>query len=268
MTRVLLLTLFVLTLSLSTFAGDLDDDVHLFQNFFRDATITSNPYGEGYLNFNSYDYGSITDIGVRGGYGINSNLEVNANVGFRNINPENGDGESGLMDVMASGRYLVFQQNGLRITAGGFLTLPIGSEDIWQSRLNFGAFGAARYYLSNGMVITSTLGLDFDETTNVEYKGGGIEFVNGELIYTEPEIKETTEYENSLVLAAGVIYPFSGVMAFVGEFMMKSNADYSMLSGGVDYTLNQNGRVRGALGLGLDDGAPDVMLLVSYLMSF
>lgn len=267
MTRVLFTTLFLLALSLSVFAGDLDD-VHLFQNFFRDASIASNPYGEGYLNFNSYEYGSITDLAVRGGYGINSNLEVNANLGFRNFNPENSDGESGLTDLTAAGRYLVLNQNGFRVTAGGFLTLPIGSEDIGESRLNFGAFGATRYTLNNGMVITGTLGLDFDETTKIEYKGGGVEFINGQLVYTDPEIKETTEYENSLVLGAGVIYPFSDVLAIVGEFMMKSNADYSMLSGGVDYTLSNSGRVRGALGLGLDDYAPDVMLLVSYLMSF
>jgi hypothetical protein len=36
----------------------------------------------------------------------------------------------------------------------------------------------------------------------------------------------------------------------------------------VDYLLQNNGRVRGALGIGLDDGAPDIMLLASYLMAF
>jgi hypothetical protein len=267
MTRVLFITLLALTLSLTVFAGDLDD-VHLFQNFLRDATITSNPYAEGYLNYNSYDYVNITDLAVRGGYGVNSNLELNANIGFRSFNPENGDGESGLTDLGISGRYLVHSQDGLRVTAGGLVTLPIGSEDIGQSNLNFGAFGAARYDLANGMVITGTLGLDFYETVDIEVKGGGVEFIDGQLIYTEPEIKETTKYENSLLLGAGVIYPYSDVLAIVGEFVLKSNIDYTMLSGGVDYTLNNGARVRGALGLGLDDGAPDVMLLVSYLMSF
>jgi hypothetical protein len=49
--------------------------------------------------------------------------------------------------------------------------------------------------------------------------------------------------------------------------MFKTAVDYAMLSGGVDYLLQNNGRVRGALGIGLDDDAPDVMFLVSYLMS-
>ncbi len=268
MTRVPFITLLVFALSLTVFAGDLDD-VHLFQNFLRDATITSNPYAEGYLNYSSYDYVNITDLAVRGGYGINSNLELNADIGFRSFNPEVGDGESGLKDLSVSGRYLVHSQDGLRVTAGGLVTLPIGSEDVGQSKLNFGAFGAARYNLSNGMVITGTLGLDFYETVDFKVvNSGGVDFVDGEFVYTEPEIKETTEYENSLLLGGGVIYPFSDALAIVGEFVLKSNIDYTMLSGGVDYTLNNSGRVRGALGLGLDDGAPDVMLMLSYLLSF
>lgn len=267
MTRVLFITLLVFALSLTVFAGDLDD-VHLFQNFLRDATITSNPYGEGTLNYSSYDHWSIMGLAVQGGYGINSNLEVNANIGFQSFNADNIDGESGLTDLTAAGRYLVHSKDGLRITAGGVVTLPIGSEDIGQSKLNFGAFGAARYNLSNGMVITGTLGLDFYETVDVEVIGGGAEFIDDEFIFTEPEIKETTEYENSLLLGGGVIYPYSDALAIVGEFVLKSNINYTMLSGGVDYKLNNSGRVRGAFGLGLDDGAPDIMLLVSYFLSF
>lgn len=262
MKRTLFTALFLIVFVMASFAQGNLDDVHLFQNFFRDATIASNPYGEGYVNYSSYEYGSMFDLAAQGGFGINPKLEVNANLGFRSFSPEVGDGSSGLTDLLASGRYLISDNNGLRIAAGGFLTLPIGSEDIGQSKLNFGAFGAARYGLSNGMVLTGTLGLDFYETTT--YTGGSYNWLTGE--YTEP--KEKTEYKTSLAFAAGLIYPFSDVMAIVGEFMIKTDVDYGMLSGGVDYKLNKSARVRGVLGLGIDDGAPDVMLQVGYLMSF
>ena len=50
--------------------------------------------------------------------------------------------------------------------------------------------------------------------------------------------------------------------------LFKTDVDYGMLSGGVDYILNNSHRVRGFLGIGLDDGAADFTLFVSYLMSF
>ncbi len=258
----LLSTLFILMFIITSLAQDNLDDVHLFQNFHRDATITSNPYGEGFVNYGSYEYFSLFKLGAQGGFGINPNLEVNANLGFASFNPEVGDGASGLTDLTVAGRYLVYEENNLKATAGGFLTLPIGSEDAGFSNLDFGAFGALRYGLSNGMVITGTLGLDFYETFT--YTGGSFNVITGE--FTEP--KKETEYKTSLVLAGGAIYPTSDQLSIVGELMIKTDVDYGMLSGGVDYKMNSNGRVRGALGLGLDDGAPDLLLILSYLMAF
>jgi len=260
---VILLGLFIFATGLVYSQDDLDE-VHLFQNFFRDATITSNPYGEGYFNFSSYEYGSSIALAAQGGYGINPNLEVNAALGFTSFSPENGDGTSGITDLYASGRYLVVEQNELRVAAGGFLTLPIGAEDAGYGNLDFGAFGALRYAIDNGMVITGTLGLDFYETTEYEFETPQI--INGQLV--GGELKEKTEYKNSLVLAGGVIYPLQPDLALVGELMFKTDVDYGMLSGGADYILQNNGRVRGMLGIGIDDGAPDIMLQVSYLMGF
>lgn len=264
MTKSALIVVYVLFLSLSLFAQNSTDQVHLFQNFMRDATITSVPYGEGFFNFSSYEYGSSISLGAQGGYGINPELEVNAALGFISYSPEHGDGTSGITDLLASGRYLVHKQDNLRIAAGGFITLPIGDEKAMQGHLNFGAFGALRYALESGLVVTGTLGLDFYETKTSE--GGGYKIVNGQ--YIPEEVKEKTEYKNSLAIGGGVIYPQSESLSIVGELLFKTDVDYSMLSGGVDYNLNEKGRVRGSLGLGLDDGAPDFMLLASYLLTF
>lgn len=266
---IILFLSFMLLLSFSSvFAQNTLDDTHLFQSFFHDATIAKTPYGEGGLVFNDYEYGSSFRLGAQGGYGVNPNLEIGGNLGFINFSPEEGDGTSGLTDLLVAGRYLLSNAPA-KIAAGGYVTLPIGSEDAGQGNLNFGAMGAMRYPLENGMVVTASLGIDFMETTKMEVKNeGGVDWVNGELVITEAEYDEKTEYENSLRIAGGVIYPVNELLNVVGELVIKTEGDYMMLSGGADYQLEGLGKVRGALGLGLDDGAPDFSLMASYLMNF
>ncbi|MBN1465617.1 transporter [candidate division KSB1 bacterium] len=254
----------VIVISSVGLTKDRTDDVHLFQSFYRDATIASNPYGEAFANYGSYEYGSAFAMGVQGGFGVTPALELNGNLGYSSFSPEHGDGVSGLTDLTVAGRYLLHDDDGLRIAAGGLLTAPIGAEEAGYGKLNFGAFGATRYTLPNAMVITGTIGLDFYET--ITYTDYSFDFVNGEYSFVEPE--EKTEYKNSLVLAGGLIYPQSDQLAIIGEILFKTDVDYGMLSAGVDYRLQANGHVRGAVGFGLDDGAPDLLLMLGYLMSF
>jgi hypothetical protein len=47
-----------------------------------------------------------------------------------------------------------------------------------------------------------------------------------------------------------------------------TDPDYMNLTVGADYKLKSNIRLRGGLGLGLDDGAPDFMLFTSFLFFF
>jgi hypothetical protein len=220
------------------------DQVRLFQSFHRDAPITQQPFVDAGLDFSDFDYVSTFRFGAKAGIPIQPNVDINAGLHFLNWNPEFGDGESGLTDLWVSGKYRVdnvFQGN-TSFSAGGFITLPIGSEDVGQSHFNFGAFGAIRHPLDNQLTLTGTLGLDFIEGWN-------------------------DDRETSLRLAPGVIYTYDTRLNFVGELLFQSEGDFSMLTAGTDYLLNQGGRVRGALGVGLDDGAPDLALLVSYLFS-
>ena len=131
------------------------------------------------------------------------------------------------------------------------ITLPIGSEDVGQGHLNFGGFGAVRHKLESGIVITGTVGLIFYEYKTYEFNNQTYEY------------KEKKERDNYLNLGAGVIYPLNKQVCIVGEFSMQSEGDYSLLSGGVDYDLG-SGKVRGALGIGLDEGAPDLLIMGGY----
>ena len=60
----------IIFLSLSFGQSNSSDDVRLFQNFFMDAPITDVTYGEGGLQYESYDFGNSFTLGVQGGYPI------------------------------------------------------------------------------------------------------------------------------------------------------------------------------------------------------
>lgn len=229
------------------------DDVHLFQSFFQDAGITKTLYGEAGILYSDYDGFSSMHIPVRGGYPINDQIEANASIGYLSWSPEEGDGESGLTDLYVGGRYNIVPEK-TKISVGGYATLPIGEEKVDQEHLNFGAFGALRHPLDNGMVLTGTVGLDFIETTTYEREGW--------------ELEEKTEYENAFVLGGGVIYPVNAALHAVGELVLKTEVDYMALSAGADYKLTGGNRVRGGLLIGLDDGAPDLGLMASFLYFF
>lgn len=217
------------------------NSIRLFQSYFFDAPITGVTYGDFGLSHSSYDGGSVLVIGGQGGHPINQKVEIQAQLGLISANPDVGDGQSGLSDLGVYGRYFLSDNGATQYSAGGHLSLPIGSEDVGESNMDIGAFGAVRHILDNGMVITGTAGL-----ISVE-------------MYDE---RETT-----LRLGAGAIYPHSEQIHFVGEFVMQTELDFTMLSAGVDYAMG-NRRVRGMLGLGLDDGAPDIQILGTYGLNF
>jgi len=233
--------LFMLSLSQILWAQDaVKSDVHLFQTFLRDAPISSSGYGEFGISYLNYDLFNQTSLGLQGGYPINEKIELDVGLGFLFLNPEYGDNRSGLSDIAVTGRYLIFEDN-KNLSAGGYLTLPVGSNDLWgQNRFNFGAFAAIRQPLNEQFVFTGVLGLDF--------------------------LERGDDYDAAILINIGTIYAMNEKLHFVGELKFQSKVDYVLLSGGADYSLNKKGRIRGALGFGLDDGAPDFMIMGSYML--
>jgi hypothetical protein len=223
-------------------AQDNLNNVHLFQSYFYDAPIAKSIYGEGGLAFLSYDKLNTFGIGVQGGYPVNEKIEVQSVLRFLNYSPEKGDGQSGISDLGLFGRYNVYNQKQTNISAGAMITLPIGSEDVGEGHFNFGAFGALRHSLQNNLVLVGTLGLFFVE---------GIK----------------NDRDTNLQIGGGAIYKLNQQLNFAGELNIWSEGDYMLLSGGADYLLG-SGRLRGMLGLGLDDGAPDFVLSGGYSVAF
>jgi hypothetical protein len=220
------------------------EEIHLFQSFMRDATIASKAYDEAFIDFNNYSFGNIYSIGLQGGFAINSTLEINGRFGIGGFKPRQVSGEIGLTDLVISGRYLIFKDSDLSITTGGGLTLPFGEEKAGFGNFTIGGFGALRYTVTQQVLVTSSLGLDIVETSVI-----------------------SDESTASLSLSGGVIYSLNNRIGIISEFQLRTNVEYAMLSAGIDYQLATT-RLRGALGIGFDDGAPDVRVIVGYLFSF
>jgi len=230
------------------------DGVRLFQSYFFDAPIAGAGYGQGGLTYSGYDGFSSFSLGVMGGYPINPQIELGTQIHYLSWSPDKGDGQSGISDLDIFGRYNIFNQNQTNISAGAMVTLPIGSEDVGQGNLNFGAFGAIRHSLNSNVTLVGTIGLMFYEKTEYDFN------------FDTFELEEKTSYDNYLNIGAGAVYQINPQLNLVGELNIKSEGDFMMLSAGVDYALG-SGSVRGALGIGLDDGAPDLMLMAGYQMS-
>jgi len=233
-------------------------DVHLFQSFFQDAPVTKAKFGQGAFSYSDYEGGSQITLGAMGGIPINEKIDLQGELHFASFSPEEGDGESGLTDLGLYGHYKISQEKNKLLTAGAMMTLPIGKEEIGYGNLNFGAFAAYRTLLSSGMVLTATAGLNFYEVTTYSYE---VDWFTGEV-----ETKKETDRETSFRLGGGIIYPLQKGMNFVGELTLETEVDRMMLSGGIDYAM-KSGRLRGALGIGLDDGSPDLQILAGYLIN-
>ncbi|TDI85801.1 MAG: hypothetical protein E2O79_01095 [Caldithrix sp.] len=235
--------------------SDTRDDVHLFQTFFRDATVAENPYGDATVGFSDFDGGKITHVGVRGAFPINPQFEIAGGIAFVNEDPDNGSGESGITDLRVTGRYHLVTQGQTNISIGGFLTLPIGKEDLAQGEANFGGFGALRHPVGPRTVITGVASLDFLKGTPAASGGWPLLSIGG-------------DREAVLLIGGGVIHEVNSQINIIGELNLATKGDFSMLNGGIDYKMQSGNRLRGTLGIGFDDGAPDLAIVGSFLHEF
>ena len=219
------------------------DDVRFFEHFFDDAAVVKSMHVEAFGIYADSDTADAFVIGAQGGMPINSQLDVGARWAFISADGDNGGSESGISDIDLWGRYQLKSQSKANITVGGTLTVPIGDEDIGQDRLNFGGFAAARMPLNNGMVVMGSVGLNFVEGFD-------------------------DDRELSIHLGGGAIYQLNSQTHVTGEVGIDTEEDYFALTGGIDHKISSAGRIRGALVVGLDDGAPDFALQGGFLLNF
>jgi len=219
------------------------DGVGLFQTFFEDAPIVNSPNVEGFFFYGDADNRSAINLMAQAAFPVAPKIQVGGALGFTSLSFDGGGDESGLTDLAVSGRLNVMP-GPTAISVGSSITLPIGSEDIEEGHFNFSLFGSLRHNLPTGMALTGTAGLEFIEV-------GGARGTK-------------SQRESGLLLAGGVIYPMPSGLSLVGELNIHTEGDKALLTGAVDYALQGAGRIRGGIGIGLDDNSPDIALRVGY----
>ena len=71
-----------------------------------------------------------------------------------------------------------------------------------------------------------------------------------------------------MLIGGGVIHEVNSQINIIGELNFATKGDFSMLNGGIDYQMQSSNRLRGTLGIGFDDGAPDLAIVGSFLHEF
>jgi len=224
------------------------DDVYLIQSFFKDTPIAGSNYATVGFNYGTYSTHSSYYLGFQAGFPINPRFEIDAELDIINFDSDFGYSNTGISDLLISGRYNIenyinFMPDTTKMSAGAYLTLPIGSDETGEGDFNIGVFSALRHPLGNGVVITGTFGLD--------------SYVN---VFDDRKF--------SVLLGGGTIIPINEVLSLTSELQLRTGLDYMMLSFGGDYSLDNSQKIRAGMGIGFDDGAPDFYLMLNYLFFF
>ncbi len=227
-------------------AGATMDNVKLFDNFFQDASQERGVYAEGSLGYVNNDNFDGMLFGVRGGAPIAPRIEIGMQAGFVSLDYDHSPSESGLSDPIIGVKYHLNNWENNQLSVGAHLSLPVGDEDVGGDRTNFGVFGAIRHPMNARAVITGIAGLSSIEVSD----GWG------------------NDREFSLQLGGGLIYKVDALLHGIAELTMATEVEKMDLTLGADYVVQDNGRLRGSVDLGLDDGSPDFTLTVGYLHRF
>lgn len=230
-------------------------DVRLIQRPIEDAAYAEQAYMEGQFRYQDVDGGESSILfGGLGAVTVADDFEVGAFIGFKSTDPDVGDGESGLLDIDVYGRYnfkpIQTDAADIFATTGLLLSLPVGSEDLYEGTLDAEGFGAARFAFDT-FVLTGALGLR----------------INGDYERDVPGGVATADGELSIVLTGGGLLPVSDTVTLTGELDIETarfdRGDSDVrLTPGVDVLTGDALHLRGGVGIGLTDGAPDLELIL------
>ncbi|HKQ59721.1 MAG TPA: transporter [Candidatus Polarisedimenticolaceae bacterium] len=229
----------------------------LFHAFIEDPAIADRQWWEGQIVYIDGPFDDFSATLIRGVFAIRMmpDVEVGARVGFGEADLPGGN-ESGATDLDIWGKYsLGSTTGGFDVAVGGVATVPTGDDSagLGFDAFALSAFGAARWQFES-FTIGARAGLRFNE----DGRDPGGNDIDG---------------KTSWMAGGSVTYPFSDRASFVGEVNYESErfdggeTDASAL-GGINWRLGERGVLRGAIQLGLSDGAPDTLLLVGYAHRF
>lgn len=210
--------------------------VRLFHDWVSDAVFTPGIDFEPIADYEMYGGFNRWFAGARMAFWVADGVEAGGRIGWSGVDPDNSDGDTSFADLDLYGRFRIPAEFDGTLAAGGQLTLPTGDRTAGQDNTIVRIFGAVRKELNGSFTFAANLGFEY-----LDYAvGRGNDSVNG------------------LTLGLGSLVPMTDALTLVGEFDLRTSYEYAMLTGGLDFQLPPGGHLRGAVGIGLDDEAPDV----------
>lgn len=229
----------------------------LFINFIEDAAVVNHQWWEAQLEYTDGD--PIDAIILRGvaAFQPMQSLEVGGRVGFGSTDtPAPLPDGTGATDLDLWGKWYFPTPSGTtEFAAGAVVTVPTGDD---TAGLGFDAFAVEGFgcmrYSAKRFTLTGKVGLRLNE--------------DGSILGSADADGET-----SATVAGGVLWPWSQKVTFVGELNYEdgrfqgADSDIRFL-GGLNWRTGDRGVLRGAVTIGLSDGAPDLQALVGYAYMF
>jgi hypothetical protein len=263
---------------------EVPDDGRLLQHPEWDGAVVSRPWLSTELRYQDWD-SKGTDFMLAPLFAMPvprlDQLEIGVRFYLLHWDPDSDayDDGFGMGDIDLWLKYLVLQTNNLETSCGLLVTLPLGDESIGNpvasGEFNFELFGGLRYHLNDAWAVLAHIGIRKNADMDVEYKNGGSDKWEGE-----------TQYQ----LSGGVICQVSPKLSVNGEFSYASNpySTYSRqyfgrrayttsknndeddirLTGGAEYAIMKDLSIKGGIGIGLDDFAPEVEIILGFTYGF
>ncbi|MDH3626113.1 MAG: hypothetical protein OEV00_12415 [Acidobacteriota bacterium] len=230
----------------------------MFLSFIEDAAVVDSQWWEGQLELVDGDGFDATIVRLVAAFQPYEDIEVGGRVGFGDtdiagIGTPDGSGATDL-DLWFKYHLGSNRGNG-EFAVGGTLVVPTGDDTAGLGFDAFAAsaFGAGRWRLDRG-IVSGHVGLQ----------------INGDgRIFGSPDI----DGEIALQAGIGLLFPVSDTLSVIGEFDYNGErfegADSdSRVLGGVNWRVTNRGSIRGAVSLGLTDGAPDATIIGGYAAVF
>ncbi len=241
-------------------ASATSNEDRLFQAFAEDAAIVPHQWWEGMFDFVSGQPPSdghldMSALMLNAALSPFRDFEVGGRVGFASSSADDGlpDG-SGATDLDLWGKWHAGTAGAADFAIGALATIPTGDDTagLGYDAFNIEGFGAMRYRMPEA-IISAHFGFRMNGDGHFE----GF----------------TIDGKTSAILGMGVIYPVSDKVGLVGEANMESerwegaDSDFRLLVG-VNWRPLNKGILRGAVSVGLTDGAPDGRLQLGYAYTF
>jgi len=236
-------------------ASQLTSSDRLFAAFAEDATVIQRQWWEAQIELDDYDQADATILRGVVAFQPWKDVELGARMGFGDVDAPGGAGGSGGTDLDIWGKYMLGSDaNATDFVVGAGVTVPTGDDASGLGADSFGAslFGALRYKLPR-WVLSAHAGLRMNEDGQV--------------------MGANLDGQTSAQFGLGGLVPVAQRLTAVGEVWYESerfdgaDADFRVL-GGVNWHAGERFTVRGAVGFGLDDGAPDAQLLGGFAARF